>query len=582
MWNKQSPSSNPTPFRYLFSTASWVLGKHHLIILLIASIVQVLIASLDIVFLALISPFVASFSEKVSSSNRFNILGFFSISAKSTFILIVATVLIKNVFGLSLQKVTLRAFADREAEVGTALVQASLFERVDSSKSGHSSELLQTFTSVISNLFTILYKPLIGFIGDLSTLFAIVCGLLFLNLQVAIMAITYFSLCGFLMIRYVGRRQQQIGKDALIAGQASLRNFTEVRLMSRELRLSHKDQKALEIMNRNRLRITRLQASSTFITVIPRYLLELILISGIGLLVPFLRHFQHDRPILPTIALLVAAGYRILPSLNSVTLGIGNFRSSIASLQRIDSLGKRYNIRNSDFEFDQTTGAREQRPFKGDLFLENVHYRYPNSDRDVLADFNLVVKSGETVLIKGPSGSGKTTLIGLATGSLAPRIGQVVARSSDQDLVLDEKVTGISFLSQDVPLLDESFVYNICLAEPSENDLTRVHQVAQDAGLLPRILKSPMGFDTKIGENGSLLSAGERQRLGIARSLFSSPTLLILDEPTANLDAESERQIWETLTDLKGQFTILLVSHRVVPDEVYDKVIMMPQGSGQK
>ena len=141
---------------------------------------------------------------------------------------------------------------------------------------------------------------------------------------------------------------------------------------------------------------------------------------------------------------------------------------------------------------------------------------------------------------------------------------------------MDRNVTGINFLSQDVPLLDESFAYNIALEETSEKDFTRLKKAAIGAGILDRILLSPAGFNTQIGENGALLSAGERQRLGIARSLYSEPALLILDEPTANLDAVSENLIWETLVKLKGQFTILIVSHRPVPEFVYDSVLKLP------
>jgi ATP-binding cassette subfamily C protein len=140
-------------------------------------------------------------------------------------------------------------------------------------------------------------------------------------------------------------------------------------------------------------------------------------------------------------------------------------------------------------------------------------------------------------------------------------------------------ITGISYLSQDVPLLDETFAYNIALGETFEKDFNRLKNAADEAGILDRILQSPNGFSTQIGENGALLSAGERQRLGIARSLYSKPALLILDEPTANLDAESEDLIWDTLFKLKGQLTILIVSHRIVPERIYDSILKLPVGS---
>jgi ABC-type multidrug transport system fused ATPase/permease subunit len=188
-----------------------------------------------------------------------------------------------------------------------------------------------------------------------------------------------------------------------------------------------------------------------------------------------------------------------------------------------------------------------------------------------------VVKSGETLLIQGISGTGKTTLISLATGSISPDRGRIFTLYGDKEFAMDKSVTGISFLSQDVPLLDESFAYNIALEETFEKDLSRLKDAAAKAGILDRILQSLTGFNTQVGENGALLSAGERQRLGIARSLYSQPALLILDEPTANLDAVSEKLIWDTLIRIKGQLTILIVSHRVVPETVYDRAIELPQ-----
>jgi ABC-type multidrug transport system fused ATPase/permease subunit len=241
-------------------------------------------------------------------------------------------------------------------------------------------------------------------------------------------------------------------------------------------------------------------------------------------------------------------------------------------------MGHQYGIRSSDLVFNQNRNIEQERRFSGDLHLENVSYQYPISKKHIFVDFNLVIKSCETLLIQGKSGAGKTTLISLATGSLTPQRGRIFALRGDKNFVMDQNVTGISYLSQDVPLLDESFAYNIALGETSEKDLIRLKNAADKAGLLDRILQSPMQFKTQIGENGSLLSAGERQRLGLARSLYGEPSLLILDEPTANLDAVSENLIWDTLFRIKGQLTILIVSHRFVPDQVYDSVLKLQSG----
>jgi ABC-type multidrug transport system fused ATPase/permease subunit len=562
---------------YLFSVARWVLGKHHSKILVVACLVQVVVALLDILFLALIGPLAMFLSAEATLDSKFSILGLFNISGNEIIFLIALIVLVKNISGLVVQRLVLNSFATREAEVGTALVKASLFSQNESFKDLHSSNLLQTITSTIFMLFSSLFKPIIGFISELTTIFAIIIGLMILSTEVAIVTICYFSFFGFLLIWRVGKKQEFIGKKAFEAGRNSLRSFTEIRLMSRELRLANKDQDALLMFNETRLRNSKLNATSVFITVSSRYLFEIIFLFGLGLVLIYLDFFQENESLLATLALLVAAGYRILPSLNVITMSIGNFRHAIALLVSIDSLSDRFKIRSHDLSFRGNERLQERKKFSGDLHLENVSYQYPISKRTIFTDFNLQISSRSTLLVQGASGAGKTTLIALITGSLSPQQGRIYANDGKREIIIDGTVDGISYLSQEVPLLDESFGYNIALIEPLESDFARLKAAADRAGILDRILQSPSGFNTQIGENGASLSAGERQRLGIARSLYAEPSLLILDEPTANLDSTSEKLIWETLVRIKGQLTILIVSHRHVPELAYDSIINLPR-----
>jgi ABC-type bacteriocin/lantibiotic exporter with double-glycine peptidase domain len=560
-------------FLKLFSTAKWILGKRHTKILLIASFCQIIIALLDILFLALVGPLIISFSEQTNSNNKFLILGRFTISNDQFLIWIVLIVLVKNFAGLLVQRIVLSSFANREAEVGTVLVQSSLFGGNNNYQMVHSTGLLQSSTFMLRLIFGSLFRPSIAFIGEISTILAVIFGLLIINTQVAIMSICFFSIFGYLMIWYTGKKQQIIGNKSLDVERASLRALTEIQLMNRELRFAHKDLTALVELNNFRMKFAKLNSNYTFLNAIPRHLLEVIFLFGIGFLVLFLDYSQRSQQVFPILALLIAAGYRILPSLNYITIATGNFRSTVASLRHIDSLGRRIGVRFSDLTFKEIRSVEQNKQFAGDLHLENVFYQYPISKKTILCDFNLVIKEGTTLLIQGLSGSGKTTLIALVTGSLTPQKGRIYAVDGNKEFVMDQTVMGISYLSQDVPLLDESFAYNIALEEPLEKNLKRLKDAANKAGILGCILESSMGFYTQIGENGALLSAGERQRLGIARSLYFQPSLLILDEPTANLDPVSESMVWDTLAKIKGQCTILVVSHRSVPEKIYDEKI---------
>jgi len=561
--------------------AKWILGEKLSRKLFIAGGLQVVISGLDVLFLGLISPLVLSLGTQKDSS-ALEVLGLFKVSTPMIFGLILFTVISKNFGAFFLQAKILRDLSRREAEVGTALVKASLFEKTDVVKSSHSSELLQTFVSVISSLFSNIFRPTMAFIGDISTMIAVLLGLLIINPQVAVITITYFSICGWVIMRYVGNRQEVLGSKTLSEGKKALRTFTEIRLMNKELRLAHREDYFLDNMNAERRTLTLLQARSNLINVMPRYVLELILIVGIGGLIPFLLHVQKHVSILPTLALLIAAGYRVLPSLNLVIITLGNFKNGLPLLKRIYDLSVRFEIEDSPLEFKKDFLLDHLSEYRGDLVFEGINFRYFNGEKDIFTDLNFKIPAKQTILITGPSGSGKTTLIGLAAGTLTPNQGRIYLKDEDRETPMDTSISGIAYLSQDVPLLDESFTYNITILDPSDPSAARLERSAKDAGIYEKIAQSPLGFDTQIGENGSSLSAGERQRLGIARSLYLNPQFLIMDEPTANLDPKAEEIVWETIRKLKGTLSILLVSHRLVPEAVYDSVLILGNETGDE
>jgi ABC-type multidrug transport system fused ATPase/permease subunit len=369
-----------------------------------------------------------------------------------------------------------------------------------------------------------------------------------------------------------------MGFEAQSLGKVLFQLVSEIRLLSLEFHLSRKHPEIVDRINIEKQKMMNVRVANLLLSLLPRYMLEVVLISGLGLSVLFVQVFQKDNTVLSTVSLLVVAAYRILPSLATLILCVGSFRNSAASLVRMDTLGKRFHVRGRDFKYQSNSMGSKLIPFEGDLIFKDVSMQYPNSNTPVFTKFNFLIRKNTTLWVKGPNGSGKTTFIALATGLLAPTAGAVLIKRKELEVKLNASVSGISFLSQRVPLVDNSFAYNIVLRNFIEADRKDMIAAACEAGILDRILESPNGFMTRIGENGSLLSAGERQRLALARSLFSKPKLLVLDEPTSNLDFDAEGAIWNALQDLKGKMTIVIVSHREVPKNLYHDVLTLPSG----
>jgi len=200
------------------------------------------------------------------------------------------------------------------------------------------------------------------------------------------------------------------------------------------------------------------------------------------------------------------------------------------------------------------------RPIFGGLVVRNLSFRYSETDEWVLQDINFSVGAGQFVMIRGPSGSGKTTLMKILVGLLQPTSGEVLV---DGVALHSFGVRGyreqIAAVMQENSLLSGSIAENICFFATSIDEKWMV-ECAEIARVHDEVLKLPMGYNTQIGDMGSTLSGGQKQRIVLARALYRRPKILFLDEATAHLDGENEKQVSENLKALN--ITRICVAHR--------------------
>ena len=557
------------------SICIWILGRQGKLVLTFGAILQFFISWLDVVFLALISPFILLLASPNQKNPKISLLGMVELNANQILLLILFITSIKSLLSLIVQKFIYRKLSIREAEVTSAFVRSSLLERMDQAKLKHSVDLSQIVNNTFSTIFTTVFRPAVGFFGDFATFLTVMLALSIYRPAIAIVSIFYFLTIGYIIFRILGRRQQELGADSLKFDRAALRTFGEIKLIGIHLKLSNREEPVLRSFFQHKLRFARSRANSYFLLVVPRFILEFFLVSGLCFVFYANTIFGESSSMLPTLALLTAAGYRILPSINSIIVNISNFRNSGPALNRVDEIGKRFNIRDSQLTFEEDLSRMVDGPFEGDLVFENVSYRYIDSPRDVFVNFNARISEKSSTLIDGVNGSGKTTLIFLALGLLRPDMGRVFMEKSGNKIEIKNGISGLRYVSQDVGFLDESIGHNIALRPITDSDMPRLVDVCSKVGILQRILSNAEGFNLHVGENGGKLSAGERQRIGIARALFDSPSFLLFDEPTANLDPIAEGEVWRALQNIKGEVTMVIVSHRKVPDDLFDKKITL-------
>ncbi len=248
-------------------------------------------------------------------------------------------------------------------------------------------------------------------------------------------------------------------------------------------------------------------------------------------------------------------------------------------LQRAEASGRRvFEVLDAPVPVQDRHGAQPlPQPVRGDLRFENVTFGYDPA-RPILRDVTLHIPAGQRVALLGESGAGKSTLLALVTRTFDPQQGRVTLDGHDlRDLTLRSLRENAAVMAQDTFLFHDTVLNNVRYARPDASG-AEVEAALRAAHAHTFVHALPEGLQTVVGERGVRLSGGQRQRLSIARTLLARPSLLLLDEPTSAVDAESETQVVAALDELTRGRTALIVTHRPSLARTADRVIVLAGG----
>jgi ATP-binding cassette, subfamily C, type I secretion system permease/ATPase len=269
---------------------------------------------------------------------------------------------------------------------------------------------------------------------------------------------------------------------------------------------------------------------------------------------------------------IIAASIIVARALQPIDQAIAGWRSALVAKAAYARLQK--HLANGAISTASMTLPKPE----GNVSMESVSFAYHGQTKPVVYNINFQLLAGESMAILGPSSSGKTTLVRLMLGNLHARAGH--CRLDGMDVAQwssDDMGQYIGYLPQDIELFSGSVRENI--ARMQDADAALVMAAAKLANVHELIMRLPQGYDTQIGSNGMALSGGQRQRIALARALYGEPSLVVLDEPNANLDQAGEQALSKTLVALKGQgITTVIISHRPSILECVDKVMLLNEG----
>ncbi|HEV8462566.1 MAG TPA: thiol reductant ABC exporter subunit CydC [Gaiellaceae bacterium] len=286
----------------------------------------------------------------------------------------------------------------------------------------------------------------------------------------------------------------------------------------------------------------------------------------VGVLIGAVAASDLDPTLLAALGLLALASFEAVTPLSRASRELSE---TLAAGQRVLELTDQRAL-----VVDPAAPARAPiAPFT--VALENVSVRYPGAERRALEDVTLRLDPGRKIALVGPSGAGKTTVTNLLLRFLDPECGRVVLAGRDvRDYRQEDVRRAIAVAGQDAYLFATSIRENVRLARPEADD-GEIEAALRRARIWEWVQELPAGWDTPVGENGHELSGGQRQRIVLARALLADAPLLVLDEPTAHLDATTAQRLVEDVVAAVGDRTLLLITHRPEGLELVDEVFAL-------
>jgi HlyD family secretion protein len=544
----------------------------------------ILMSILELIAIASIGPFMALVAKPdiINSSTKLQTI-MDQLGTQSHFELLVSLgfvvlslIILSAIVSLFTHRSLLRFGAKLGADLGTRLFSHYMQKNWLFHTSTNSSLLVSKIAAETNRTTQQIIQPTLIATSKVVLTIFISISIFLLNPIVAIVGLSIFGSAYILVFKFTKKR--------LLANGERMSNFSAERFLTlsegfggiKDTLVLNKQRHFTQQFEHFASGLAYSQSTNQFLSISPRYIMEAVAFCAVISLVLYLINFYNGdlSSILPLISIYALAGFKLMPALQNIFFCLAQIKANIPAFNKIKA-----DLQEQLHNYTQNTIERHI-SFKQSLEVKNLLFSYPNTEQPTLNNLSFTIKANQSVAFVGSSGSGKSTLIDILLGLIPPQSGQILIDGAELNKEnIRSWQENIGYVPQQIFLSDKSIKENIAFGTTADNiDKARLNTAIRLSHIDQFLNNINDGIETKVGERGTQLSGGQQQRIGIARALYHNPSVLIFDEATSALDGITEQGILESIEELSGKKTIIMIAHRLSTVKDCDMIYFMDHG----
>ena len=510
-----------------------------------------------------------------------NVLGYTSAEQFVTFMLLalIFIFIFKNLYLLLLYYVQHSFITNSQYRISRDLLKVYLNRPYEFYLNASTGDIMRTVYSDSTGIFNLLLQCM-QFITEFMV--AIFLGTYLLIIDPVMTIVMGILLVGITLLSsaFLKPRISRIGEESRQQQSKMYKTIMQSINSVKDVKVYAKEDAFLGIYRKYGKRYYNLARDHEVLSSVPRLAIEAFSLSGVlAYMAVMMKLGQNVQTMVPQLSAFAVAAVRLLPSasrINTYLANIAYYRPTLDYVYANVELPK--NVDERAAEAKAVTETDKLR-FHDCIKVEQLYYKYPNTDKYIFENARMQVPYGKSVGIMGPSGAGKTTVVDIMLGLLRVESGTITCDGVNVLEHYGQWLANIGYISQTINMVDDTIRANIAFGvDVDDIDDARVWQVLEEAQLADFVRNLPNGINTVIGERGVRISGGQRQRVGIARALYHDPEILILDEATSALDNDTEAAIMEAIENFHGRKTMLIIAHRLKTIENCDIIYKVENG----